>query len=138
MSHDHKLKLRTLIMIFTMVACINVGEILLKRGMTHIGAVKLTPEGLLHAFRMTLENPTIWFGMLCLAGFMASYMTALSWADYSYVMPAGAFGYAGVTLLAVIFLGEQVSVRRWFGVILICVGVILVGLTKPRTTEAAL
>jgi len=25
---------------------------------------------------------------------MLSYMTVLSWADYSYVMPAGAFGYA--------------------------------------------
>jgi len=64
-----------------------------------------------------------------------SYMTVLSWADYSYVMPAGAFGYAVLTFLAVIFLHESVSPRRWFGVLLICVGVLLVGQTKPRTTE---
>jgi uncharacterized membrane protein len=52
-------------------------------------------------------------------------------------MPAGAFGYAVLTFLAVVFLHESVSLRRWVGVILICVGVLLVGQTKPRTTEAA-
>jgi len=61
----------------------------------------------------------------------------LSWADYSYVMPAGAFGYAVLTFLAVIFLHESVSPRRWVGVLLICIGVMLVGQTKPRTTGVA-
>jgi uncharacterized membrane protein len=69
---------------------------------------------------------------------MASYMTVLSWADYSYVMPAGAFGYALLTLLAVVYLHEVVSLKRWVGVLLICVGVILVGQTKPRTTGVPL
>ena len=50
-------------------------------------------------------------------------------------MPAGAFGYAVLTLLAVVFLHESVSPRRWVGVVLICVGVLLVSQTKPRTTE---
>ncbi|MGA2430799.1 MAG: hypothetical protein ABSH13_20050 [Candidatus Acidiferrum sp.] len=59
----------------------------------------------------------------------------MSWADYSYVMPAGAFGYALLTFLAVVVLHETVSPRRWIGVALICVGVLVVGLTKPRTTE---
>ena len=70
-----------------------------------------------------------------LIGFMVSYMTVLSWADYSYVMPTGAFGYTVLTFLAVVFLHESVSPRRWVGVVLICVGVLLVGQTKPRTTE---
>lgn len=135
MSHEHKLKLKTLIMVFTMVACINVGELLLKHGMTRIGAVQLTPAGLVHAFQMSLENSSIWVGLLFLLGFLLSYMTALSLADYSYVMPAGAFGYAAITLLAVIFLGESVSPRRWVGVALICLGVVLVGRTKARTTQ---
>jgi len=33
-------------------------------------------------------------------------------------------------------LHEAVSPRRWLGVIFICVGVLLVGQTKPRTTTA--
>jgi drug/metabolite transporter (DMT)-like permease len=60
----------------------------------------------------------------------------VSWADYSYVMPAGAFGYATQTLLAVAVLHETVSSLRWFGVALICVGVMLVGQTNPNTTKS--
>jgi uncharacterized membrane protein len=109
---------------------------MLKRGMTKIGAVEVSASGLQHAFLATITNGTIWIGIVFLAGFMLSYMTVLSWADYSYVMPAGAFGYALLTLLAVVFLHEHVSPRRWIGVVLICVGVLLVGQTRPRTTEA--
>ena len=122
-------------MVLAMVVCANVGDLLLKHGMAQIGAVELTPHGIAQAFRLTVTNATIWLAIFFLIGFMASYMTVLSWADYSYVMPAGAFGYAVLTLLAVIFLHESVSPRRWLGVFLICVGVLLVGQTKPRTTE---
>jgi uncharacterized membrane protein len=110
---------------------------MLKRGMTQIGAVEISATGLRHALLMTITNGTIWIGILFLGGFTLTYMTVLSWADYSYVMPAGAFGYATLTLLAVLFLHESVSPRRWIGVILICIGVLLVGQTRPRTTEVA-
>ncbi len=124
-------------MVLAMVVCANTGDLLLKRGMTNIGAVEFSGSGLAHAFRLTVTNPVIWLGILFLLGFMICYMTVLSWADYSYVMPAGAFGYALLTFLAVVFLHESVSPRRWVGVILICIGVMLVGQTKPRTTEVA-
>lgn len=134
MGHEHRLRLKTLVMVFLMVACANTGDLLLKRGMTKIGPVELSSSGILHALSRTIASPTIWLAILFLAAFLVSYMTVLSWADYSYVMPAGAFGYALVTLLAVIFLGETVTPRRWVGVVLICAGVFLVGQTKPRTT----
>src|SRR5712671_2532044 len=103
--------------------------------MVMIRAVEISAAGLRHALLLTVTNGTIWLGIFFLTGFMISYMTVLSWADYSYVMPAGAFGYATLTLFAVTFLHEAVSPRRWIGVILICFGVLLVGQTKPRTTE---
>ena len=136
MASEKRLRIKTLVMVLAMVVCANAGDLLLKRGMTEIGAVAITPSGVSHAFWMTVTSATIWVGILFLIGFMVSYMTVLSWADYSYVMPAGAFGYAILTLLAVIFLHESVSPKRWVGVVLICVGVLLVGQTKPRTTEA--
>lgn len=122
-------------MVLAMVVCANAGDLLLKSGMAQIGAVELTLHGIAQAFRLIVTNATIWLAIFFLIGFMVSYMTVLSWADYSYVMPAGAFGYAVLTFLAVIFLHESVSPRRWVGVVLICVGVLLVGQTKPRTTE---
>jgi len=137
MASEKRLRIKTLVMVLAMVVCANAGDLLLKRGMTEIGAVAITPSGVSHAFWMTVTSATIWVGILFLIGFMVSYMTVLSWADYSYVMPAGAFGYAILTLLAVMLLHESVSPKRWVGVVLICVGVLLVGQTKPRTTEAA-
>src|ERR1700736_3125539 len=136
MKREVRLRIKTLVMVLAMVVCANVGDLMLKRGMTQIGAVSLNAVGLEHAFRLTVTNGTIWIGIVFLTGFMLCYMTVLSWADYSYVMPAGAFGYALLTFLAVIFLHESVSPRRWIGVALICVGVLLVGQTKPRTSEA--
>lgn len=136
MGHELRIRIKTLVMILAMVVCANAGDLMLKRGMTKIGAVEISASGLEHALLATVTNGTIWIGILFLTGFMLSYMTVLSWADYSYVMPAGAFGYALLTLLAVVFLHEHVSPRRWIGVVLICVGVLLVGQTRPRTTEA--
>ena len=124
-------------MVLLMVVCASTGDLLLKRGMSQMGAVYITLPGLWRAFLSTLQNPTIWLGILFLIGYTLSYMTAVSWADYSYVMPAGAFGYALQTILAVLILREVVVAKRWVGVALIVLGVLLVGQTKPSTTGAA-
>jgi drug/metabolite transporter (DMT)-like permease len=134
MSNERKLRVKTLVMVFAMVVCATTGDSLLKRGMTQIGPVSLTHAGLFQAFRSAMTSGTIWFAILFLSGFMLSNMTVLSWADYSYVMPASAMGYAAVTFVGMTLLGETVSPRRWIGVALICAGVFLVGQTKPRTS----
>ena len=135
MSHERRLRFKTLVMVLLMVVCANTGDLMLKRGMSQIGEVTISFTGLLHTFISTLYNGTIWLGILFLIGFTFSYMTAVSWADYSYVMPAGAFGYAIQTMLAVLVLHEAVTPRRWIGVAMICIGVLLVGQTKPNTTD---
>jgi uncharacterized membrane protein len=117
-----------------MVVCANLGDLMLKRGMLQIGAVRMSPSGIWLALLSTIHNGTIWLGILFLLAFTFCYMTAVSWADYSYVMPAGAFGYAVQTMLAVVILHEVVTARRWFGVVLIVFGVLLVGQTHPSTT----
>src|SRR5215470_8640748 len=137
MASEKRLRIKTLIMVLTMVVCAVTGDLLLKRGMSEAGAVQFTGAGLGLALAHMVTSGMIWLGILFLLGFMASQMTVMSWADYSYVMPAGAFGYALQTFLAVVVLHEVVSTRRWIGVFLICIGVVLVGQTKPRSTECA-
>ena len=129
--------MKTLVMVFVMMVCATTGDSLLKRGMTQIGPVTLDHAGLFQAFRLAMTSPTIWLAILFLIGFMLSNMTVLSWADYSYVMPASAFGYVAVTFVGMTLLGETVSPRRWIGVALICAGVFLVGQTKPSTSAVA-
>jgi uncharacterized membrane protein len=134
MSNERKLRVKTLVTVFVMVVCATTGDSLMKHGMTQIGPVSLTQAGIIHGLSSAMSSGTIWLAILFLIGFMLSNMTVLSWADYSYVMPASAMGYAAVTLVGVVALGETVSPRRWLGVGLICVGVFLVGQTRPQTT----
>ncbi|HMD42473.1 MAG TPA: hypothetical protein VKH45_05320 [Candidatus Acidoferrum sp.] len=135
MDREHRLRIKTLFMVLLMVVCANLGDLMLKRGMLQIGAVQISLPGVWHALLSTIHNGTIWLGILFLIGFTLCYMTAVSWADYSYVMPAGAFGYAVQTALAVVILHEAVNAQRWVGVVLIVAGVLLVGQTHPSTTE---
>ena len=135
MSAAQRLRIKTLSVVLVMVVCANLGDLMLKRGMLQIGAVQISAPGIWHALLSTIHNGTIWLGILFLIGFTFCYMTAVSWADYSYVMPAGAFGYAIQTALAVTILHEAVTTQRWVGVVLIVTGVLLVGQTHPSTTQ---
>lgn len=135
MNPEHRLRIKTLLVVLVMVLCANLGDLMLKRGMLQIGAVQISTPGIWHALLSTIHNGTIWLGILFLIGFTFCYMTAVSWADYSYVMPAGAFGYAIQTMLAVVILHEAVNAQRWIGVVLIVTGVMLVGQTHPSTTQ---
>ncbi|MGB7435341.1 MAG: hypothetical protein WBR26_15615 [Candidatus Acidiferrum sp.] len=121
--------------VLVMVVCANLGDLMLKRGMVQIGAVQMSAPGVWNALLSTIHNGTIWLGIVFLIGFTLTYMTAVSWADYSYVMPVGAFGYAIQTMLAVVILHEAVTAQRWIGVVLIVSGVLLVGQTRPSTTD---
>ncbi|MGA3316027.1 MAG: EamA family transporter [Candidatus Korobacteraceae bacterium] len=113
-----------------------LGNVLLGKGMKHVGPVQLWPPAeLLHVFTRVFASGTIWFGVGSLLVFFAAYMIVLSWADYSYVQPASSISYAVVALLAATWLGEFVPASRWAGIAVICIGVFLVGHTHPSTTE---
>lgn len=111
-------------LIYVAIACCNgFGDVLLKRGMLDVGALKLSQWQ--HVFS-AFVNPWIILGIACLAGFFYAYLTALSWADLTYVLPATALGYVVTALLSRYFLHEHISALRWSGVLLISAGVGLV------------
>jgi drug/metabolite transporter (DMT)-like permease len=119
-------------MILGLVAvCAPLGDTCLSRGMTSLPAISLAHPGTLIAAVFT---PWIAFGIALLIGFFASYLTALSWADLTYVLPATAFGNVIVALLARFWLHEAISWQRWFGVALITLGVGFVA-QGPSSTE---
>ena len=61
-------------------------------------------------------------------------MTALSWADLTYVLPATSLGYVLLALIAKFVLHEQVTFLRWVGILLIAVGVSFVA-SGPELTH---
>jgi drug/metabolite transporter (DMT)-like permease len=136
MEHPKRLHFKTFILILIMVVAGPLGNVLLGKGMKHVGAVQLWPPAqLLHVFTLVFTSATIWLGVGSLLVFFAAYMIVLSWADYSYVQPASSISYAVVALLASTWLGEFVPSLRWAGIAVICIGVFLVGHTHPNTTE---
>ncbi len=136
MTPDRTLRAKTYVLLVLIVAFASVGNVLLSKGMKQVGAVNdWSAAALADLLGRTLSNATIWLGIGSLLLFFVFYLLVLSWADYSYVLPASAAGYAVVPLLGYIVLGEAVTSARWAGVALICLGVALVGRTPPRTTE---
>ncbi len=136
MRSTEALRTKTYVLVVLMVLFSSVGNILLSKGMKQIGSVSFaSPALLVAAFLQTITNRAIWLGISCFLLFFVAYLLVLSWADYSFVMPASATGYAIVPFLGYLLLGEVVPSTRWLGVACICLGVLLVGRTPPRTTE---
>lgn len=99
--------------------------------MTSLPAISLAhPDTLIAA----VFTPWVAAGIALLIGFFASYLTALSWADLTFVLPATAFGNVIVALLARFWLHEPISMQRWAGIVLITVGVGFVA-HGPSLTE---
>src|ERR1700726_542823 len=88
--------------------------------MRQVGNISLRDPA---ALILAITNPWVAFGILLLLGFFASYMTALSWADLTYVLPASSLGYVLLAFIARFALHEQVSLTRWLGIALVSSGV---------------
>jgi drug/metabolite transporter (DMT)-like permease len=110
---------RYLVLAFVTVSA-PLGDTMLDKGMKSIGPVSLDHiTTLFHA----VATPWIAGGIVLLIGFFASYLTALSWADLTYVLPATSFANVIVALLARFWRHEEISLSRWAGIFLITAAV---------------
>jgi len=125
--------LRKYLVLAAMILFNALGDVSLEYGMNKVGAI--------HAGRLAdavgaVFTPWVGLGILLLLCFFACYLTALSWADLSYVLPATALGYVVIALLAQWLLGETVTLTRWAGIALVGGGVLFLArgpaLTVPE------
>jgi drug/metabolite transporter (DMT)-like permease len=132
---SHRLKPSQYLVLLAVTLSAPMGDALLARGMRQVGTVDLQHLNLLwHA----LFNPWVDIGIVLLIGFFATYTTALSWADLTFVMPATSLSYVIIALLGHILLGEQLSLSRWIGVALIVCAVGFVAGGPSRTEHPQL
>jgi drug/metabolite transporter (DMT)-like permease len=96
------------------------GDSMLSHGMKQAGNISLSH---LPSVILAILNPWVAIGILLLLAFFATYMTALSWADLTYVLPATSLGYVLLALVARFELHEYVSPLRWLGIAFITGGV---------------
>jgi uncharacterized membrane protein len=127
-----RLKIWQYLVLFAVMLTAPVGDAMLAKGMHQLGIVDLRH---LDLFWHALFNPWVDIGILLLIGFFASYMTALSFADLSFVNPATALSYVVTALISHFWLHEQLTLGRWaaIGLIVTAVGFVASG---PLRTEA--
>ncbi len=108
------------------------GDSLLARGMKDLGGISVHD---LSSLILAITNPWVAGGILLLLAFLASYMSALSWADLTYVLPASSLGYVLVALIGRFVFHEHIPVTRWIGIAMISAGVGFVAAGPSLTTH---
>src|SRR5512146_3172168 len=130
----------TALMVLVVVFSNAAGDLLLTRGMKQTGDVSAVQRPkILAMIRRIAGNPNVLLGVTCLAVSFFSFLTVLSWANLSFVVPATAIVYGVTTLGARFVLKEQIDPMRWAGTFLVCLGVALVCLPNdPRVSASML
>jgi drug/metabolite transporter (DMT)-like permease len=119
--------MKTFLVILIATFSAAIGEVLLSYGMRKQGEIDLTvPSQWLDLIMSVVRNPYVLAGVALLAVFFFLYLAALSWGDISYVMPLTAMSFIFVAFMAKFILGENISVYRWAGTILIVIGIAFV------------
>jgi drug/metabolite transporter (DMT)-like permease len=123
--------MREAVLLFLVVVSGTGGEICVTRAMKHVGEVTdFRPMALIRVILQAMKVSWMWIGISMMALAFFSLLAVLSIENVSFVVPVTALNYAAGALGGKFFLGEQVTPRRWAGVLLVCVGVTLVWLGK--------
>jgi drug/metabolite transporter (DMT)-like permease len=120
-------KRKCLIAMTFAVIFLALGDVSLSKGMKAVGSGSFADVW--HVVLATVTSPYVIGGVVLLIGFLALYLTSLSWESLSFVLPLTAAAYVIVTIMAFFFLGEAVSPLRWAGSLLVTAGVAMVART---------
>lgn len=106
------------------VLCVTAGQLCFRLGARPTGAPgQEKPRSVLE----TAGRPITLLGLVCFAGYFATWMLVLNKLDLGKAYPLMSLDYVLVTLASALFLKEQVRRRRWAGVACIVLGVALIG-----------
>ncbi len=120
------------IVLFILITVVGTwGELCLGRAMKQTGELeRLHPGHAANLIWRALRVKWIWIGVSMMAIAFFSLLLLLSFESVSFVVPVTALSYLVGALGGIFFLGEHVSLRRWLGIALVCVGVALVVIAK--------
>lgn len=123
--------MRTIALLLVAVALGVTGQIFLKQGVSTEGPISGINRGLI----ATVFKPLVLVGFICYGLSSLFWLVVLSRTELSFAYPMVALGYVLVVFLSWLIFKEGVTWARVVGLALICVGVVVVGLTKPPTTH---
>jgi len=121
---------KTLVLVLIATLIGGTGHVLLSKGMRSVGDLTEAPALRLGAMvAAALTSPWLLLGVALQAAFFVMYLTLLSRAPVTQVLPLTAVDYIVVALVARLLLAEAVTPTRWAGILLVVAGVFLVSRT---------
>lgn len=122
--------MKTVVLVLIAAMLGGSGHVMLSKGMKTVGDLTEAPAGRLGGMIVrAVSSPWLVLGVALQASFFFMYLTLLSRADVSRILPMMAVDYVVVALLAQHLLAEVVTPMRWAGIGCIAVGVFLVART---------
>jgi drug/metabolite transporter (DMT)-like permease len=122
--------IKTLVLVLIAGLLGGTGHVMLSKGMKTIGDLTEAEASAVGGMiGRVISNPWVLLGVALQAGFFFMYLTLLSRADVSKILPMTAFDYIVVALLAQLVLAEPVTPARWTGIGFIVLGVFMVSRT---------
>ena len=122
--------MKTALLMALIVLADSAGDVFLTRGMKQVGEIcTVRPRALLAVGRKVITNRSSLSGIFFMAIAFFSFLAVLSWADLSFVFPAKSLVYVTSALGAKWVLKEAISLQRWGGIFLVCLGVALISLS---------
>ncbi len=104
----------------------SAAQILLKAGVRHTGVISLQVPALIKAGLSLAVNPYIIIALACYVVSVVFWLLALSRTAVSIAYPMVSMGYIVTAVVGWLYLGEQMNLTRWAGIIVIIIGVFLV------------
>jgi multidrug transporter EmrE-like cation transporter len=113
-------------LILTGVLLNAVAQVALKLGMRGIGHFDFQPGNIVPIAMAAAINPYILTGLACYVVSVVIWLLVLSRVEVSYAYPLLSVGYIVVALAGQFIFHENMDLTRWAGVVLICLGVLLI------------
>jgi multidrug transporter EmrE-like cation transporter len=101
-------------------------QLALKQGMRNIGYFDFRLENFGRVFLDVATNPFVLAGLASYVVSVVVWLLVLSRVEVSYAYPLLSIGYIVIAFAGWCFFNESMSITRWAGIVVICMGVWLI------------
>jgi len=104
----------------------SAAEIFFKKSALATGISDITVRNLFPFVFKMFSSPILWIGIFIYIFNFLLWMAIYSRTELSVAFPVGSVIYIIVPIFSMFFLHENVTLTRWLGILVICVGIYLV------------
>ncbi len=126
---ERDIDMSSLMLLFSSILLASLGQVLLKKGMIGVGIFSAKQGNMLSYYFRAFTNPYVFVGFCFFIVSSFVWLLVLSRLPLSLAYPCVAFGYVIVAISSKFIFHETISIVRWLGIFVICIGIFLISRT---------